>query len=317
MRGRLWAYCLGLVVASAAQAFDPESLPDAAVSTYDVMQSVGSLSLPVGVYDGALPVKPLEGRVRERAWRVPSPNLTTLRVIQGLRVDLANGGYEVILDCDAAACGGFDFRFGIPVLPAPAMNVDLFDYRVITARKILAGREEHVYLLVSRGRTDRYIQVVEVVTPLTAPGPPLMVSDGGHEDPVPAQVAVDPGDLIAVLTAEGHVVLNDLDFPTGAGGLNDRAYPTLEALAAFLKGDAARVVAVVGHTDAVGALDVNVALSQRRAEAVRQRLITRYGVPGAQVQAQGAGYMAPVASNLTTEGREANRRVEAVLLGGE
>jgi OOP family OmpA-OmpF porin len=285
---------------------------------------VGSLSLPVGVYDETLPVKPLEGRVRERAWRVPSPNLTTLRVIQGLRTDLTDGGYEVILDCDAAACGGFDFRFGIPVLPAPAMNVDLFDYRVITARKALAGREEHVYLLVSRGRTDRYIQVMEVVT--ANPGGALPVLDLAPEagtvrrgPDAPEDVPTDdlPSGLIAALTSTGHVVLNDLDFPTGAGGLKERDYPTLEALATYLKGDVARVVAVVGHTDAVGALDANVALSQRRAEAVRQRLITRYGVPGAQVQAQGAGYMAPVASNLTAEGREANRRVEAVLLAAE
>ena len=73
----------------------------------------------------------------------------------------------------------------------------------------------------------------------------------------------------------------------------------------------------MGHTDTVGGLEANVALSRRRAASVRDRLIERHGVPAEQLEAHGTGYLAPVAPNTTAEGREANRRVEAVLLETE
>ena len=92
---------------------------------------------------------------------------------------------------------------------------------------------------------------------------------------------------------------------------------SLQALAAFLRADPARRVTLVGHTDTVGALDRNIALSKRRAASVLERLVSAHGVPRAQIAAEGMGYLAPIASNLTPEGREANRRVEVVLLNTE
>ena len=44
------------------------------------------------------------------------------------------------------------------------------------------------------------------------------------------------------------------------------------------------------------------------------RLVEGHGVPRAQLEADGVGYLAPIASNLSEAGRQANRRVEAVLL---
>jgi len=78
--------------------------------------------------------------------------------------------------------------------------------------------------------------------------------------------------------------------------------------------DESRRVALVGHTDAKGGLETNVALSQRRAASVLERLAGRYKVPRVQMESNGMGYLSPVANNTTREGRDANRRVEAVLL---
>ena len=307
------------MAAAPAAAFDPSSLPGTATLTHDDTEGPASLSLPVGTYDGTLPMLEVEGRLHRRAWRLASANLSTLSIMRGLREDLKAGGYEVLLDCQTEACGGFDFRFGLTVLPAPEMNVDLFDFRVATAQRTAAGRTEFVYLLVSKGRTNRYVQIFDIVAdkavvaateapPLVTP--PVLVP--APESPVPSEPT-----LITELRETGYVVLSDLDFASGAGGLSDRSYATLEALADYLKGNAKRVVLVVGHTDAVGTLEANIALSRQRAQAVRERLISRYDVPAAQVVAQGAGYLSPVASNLTQDGREANRRVEAVLLSAE
>ncbi len=73
----------------------------------------------------------------------------------------------------------------------------------------------------------------------------------------------------------------------------------------------------MGHTDAVGNLETNIALSRARAEAVRLYLIERLDVDPGQVSATGIGYLAPRATNETEDGRETNRRVEAVLLYAE
>jgi len=90
----------------------------------------------------------------------------------------------------------------------------------------------------------------------------------------------------------------------------------LAALAAWLAGNPARRIALVGHTDSQGDLAANVAVSQARAEAVRAILVAQ-GAPAGQIAAEGAGWLAPVASNLTPEGRARNRRVEAVVLAAE
>jgi outer membrane protein OmpA-like peptidoglycan-associated protein len=114
----------------------------------------------------------------------------------------------------------------------------------------------------------------------------------------------------------GAVPLDDLRFRTGASELSGTAYPSLVALAAFLAENPARRVVLVGHTDAEGGRDSNIALSEARAEAVRRHLIDVLGVNPAQLDAAGIGYLAPRATNETAGGREANRRVEVVLLDG-
>lgn len=90
----------------------------------------------------------------------------------------------------------------------------------------------------------------------------------------------------------------------------------LDALVAYLAANPDRQILLVGHTDAVGSLAGNRALSQRRAAAVAEYL-RGAGADAAQIASEGAGYLAPIASNLTEAGRRANRRVEAVLLPRE
>jgi len=75
-------------------------------------------------------------------------------------------------------------------------------------------------------------------------------------------------------------------------------------------------IALVGHTDTVGALDSNIALSQARAEAVRTRLVEEHGVAPERIEAHGIGFLAPRASNRSEAGRDSNRRVEAVVIAG-
>ena len=81
----------------------------------------------------------------------------------------------------------------------------------------------------------------------------------------------------------------------------------------WLAANPSRHVTLVGHTDASGALLANVALSRLRAQSVRAALVAKFSTNAAQIDAQGAGYLAPRASNETPEGRTKNRRVEVML----
>jgi len=68
---------------------------------------------------------------------------------------------------------------------------------------------------------------------------------------------------------------------------------------------------IEGHSDSSGKAAYNKALSQRRADAVRDILINEYGIDTSRVSAVGYGQEQPVASNSTKEGRLENRRVMA------
>jgi len=71
---------------------------------------------------------------------------------------------------------------------------------------------------------------------------------------------------------------------------------------------------LVGHTDAVGSLAANMALSEKRATSVMSYMTRDLGVTASQLDAKGIGYLSSVATNDTSFGREENRRVVAVLV---
>lgn len=73
---------------------------------------------------------------------------------------------------------------------------------------------------------------------------------------------------------------------------------------------------VAGHTDAIGSDEYNYALSERRAQAAADYLMTQ-GIPPARINIVGLGESEPVASNETASGRQLNRRVEIAIYASE
>ncbi|MFP4327339.1 MAG: OmpA family protein [Paracoccaceae bacterium] len=300
---------LGLPLAAAATGLDL-SLPGGARPTAERVSDPGSHAMPVGPWaEGEVPAIRAEGLVTRQAWRVPGRAFTTLQILGPLRDQLLAAGFEIAFECEAQTCGGFDFRFATEVLPVPAMHVDLTRYRYLSALRATDGAvTDHVSVLVSRSMSAGFVQIVHV----SASDGGLAVRDDAEGLPPEADTP-----LLEELVARGHAVLDDLSFETGSSELEGGDYVTLGELAAWLRSNPARKVALVGHTDAVGALENNIALSRQRAQSVRARLVTRHDVPETQLQAEGMGYLAPVASNLTGSGRQANRRVEAVLIAAD
>lgn len=292
-------------------------LPPSARVSVTKTEALGSYPLPIaGFSDGQMQTRPFEGPLTRTAWQIDAPGQTTLELMAPLRAQLVQDGFSVVLDCDAASCGGFDFRYGTPLLPEPDMHVDLGDYRFVSATK----GDQAISLMVSRTAAIGFVQMTHVGAD-AAPSPLMAAaataSTGQVALAAPSAIPIDraaaPADLGASLLAGSSVVLDDLVFASGASSLSDGVYPSLVALAAWLKDNPQARIALVGHTDASGSLEGNVALSRKRAQSVRARLGDRHDAPLARIDAEGVGYLSPRASNLTEEGRDRNRRVEVMM----
>jgi outer membrane protein OmpA-like peptidoglycan-associated protein len=125
-------------------------------------------------------------------------------------------------------------------------------------------------------------------------------------DTIAKIAAVKDDDRGMVITLQGEVL-----FKTGKWELKAGAMAKLDQIADALRGKEQPIV-VYGFTDNVGAMDMNMDLSQKRAQAVRDYLVTK-GIPQDLITAQGKGPADPISDNGSIEGRAANRRVELVV----
>ncbi len=115
------------------------------------------------------------------------------------------------------------------------------------------------------------------------------------------------------LTFCGSLRTYELAFATGADTLLGTDWPILSAVAEVLKSNPSFKIEVAGHTDSTGDAKKNQELSDRRAAAVKQALVSRYGGDASRVSAKGWGATQPIQENTTVDGRAMNRRVEIVL----
>ena len=119
---------------------------------------------------------------------------------------------------------------------------------------------------------------------------------------------VDDKGCAQTLAETVEVKLN-VKFANNSDKIESGASEDIRELAEFMNKFTDTEVIVEGYTDDRGSAQYNQSLSQRRAEAVRQVLISDYGIAASRIQAKGYGEENPIASNDTAEGRAANRRV--------
>ena len=121
--------------------------------------------------------------------------------------------------------------------------------------------------------------------------------------------------LLLELQREGRVSLSGTFFATGSADLASNADDVIAKLANVMQANPEMRMAVIGHTDDTGEFSANISLSERRAQAVVDKLIAPpHAIAADRLVAVGVGSIDPVASNLSDEGRGLNRRVAFVLI---
>jgi outer membrane protein OmpA-like peptidoglycan-associated protein/tetratricopeptide (TPR) repeat protein len=132
----------------------------------------------------------------------------------------------------------------------------------------------------------------------------------GNHDPSKAFELQVP---LAKISSGNSVVLNNVFFETDKADLREASRAELNKLVQFLNDNPSLRIEIGGHTDNVGSDDSNQKLSEARALAVVNYLISK-GVVANRLQSKGYGELKPVADNSTEKGRARNRRTEFTVL---
>ncbi|MCW5684176.1 MAG: OmpA family protein [Pseudolabrys sp.] len=299
----LAALALGYASAATAQPRDVPGARDypgigrfggSVVTGYDVKDFDAARMQAAPFKDGkATDARRIEGRVTRIAYRTGAgPSI--LEVSRNFETQLAKAGFETLVACDTDACGGIPFSEAIDALPMPQMWVDGFNFRYFAGRKAEAGRETFAAVVVSENNGEITAQLTVAVT-------------GAIADKM-----VDAAAMAKGLGESGHIALYGIYFDTDKTVVKPQSKPTLDEIAKLLRAQPTLNVVIVGHTDSQGTYDYNMSLSQRRAAAVAAALVSGYGIAQARLRTAGVGYLAPVGSNASEDGRALNRRVELV-----
>lgn len=124
------------------------------------------------------------------------------------------------------------------------------------------------------------------------------------------------GTGVSVYRDGDNITLNmpgNVTFATDSSDLNPNFFNVLQSVGKVLEEFEQTVVEVAGHTDSTGSEAYNQSLSERRAGSVTQFLQSQ-GVDGQRIISVGLGESYPVADNGSTDGRQANRRVEITMV---
>ena len=214
----------------------------------------------------------------------------------------------------------FDFdtlRLALERIPAPiiytlCMNIyDVETHQPIEAAVRLTSAKDTVVLYAAQSSDDGFIE-----TPLTEGDYIAHMSASGYmpkDDTL--HFVRDTFDLYMQQIKQGiKVKIENLFFATNKTYILPQSEQAMSDLAEFLLMNPSVTIHITGHTDAVGSDEANQILSEGRANAVRNDLISR-GVAPERMTAEGKGEREHVADNDTEEGRQLNRRVEFTITG--
>jgi outer membrane protein OmpA-like peptidoglycan-associated protein len=109
------------------------------------------------------------------------------------------------------------------------------------------------------------------------------------------------------------IILKNVFFSTNSAELLPKSEPELNLLLEMLVQNNQLKICINGHTDNIGTVDRNLLLSEKRAESVKNYLISK-GISSDRLESKGYGETKPIATNQTEEGRQLNRRTEFFII---
>jgi outer membrane protein OmpA-like peptidoglycan-associated protein len=247
--------------------------------------------------DKPVDARKVGGKVTRIAYKAPA-GASLVEVFRNYRMKAEASGFEILLECETAACGGRQFAYAVKMLPMAQIRMDPFNFRYLSARRKAgaSGPETFIEVMASVNNAVVYAHVSAIET-------------GAIENKMVDAAAMKKG-----LKEEGRIALYGIYFDTDKAEIKPESAPTLSEIAKLLKSDASlTAVYIVGHTDSQGGFDYNMDLSKRRAAAIAAELAAKHGVASARLKTAGVGFLAPLGSNATEAGRALNRRTELVL----
>jgi OmpA-OmpF porin, OOP family len=257
------------------------------------------------VFDKAIDV---EGHVSAYFYVAPKER-SALEIFRNYQSALKGAGFTALYSCELRACDDAQLR-------------DPFRRELLGQRKWTANRTDptgsfdrdvrFTSAKLSHNGADAYVMVyvAEPNSLWQAPVAAVVVAEPAPMDT--GNVVVNTDRLKKGLVDEGRIALYGIYFDSGRAEVKPESKPQLEEMAKLLSSDKSLEVVIVGHTDNQGTVAGNIALSQRRAEAVVTALTSSYKIDANRMRARGVASFAPVATNRTEAGRAKNRRVELI-----
>ena len=240
-------------------------------------------------------VKTLEGRVQRQNYFIEGNSSSPIEVFSNYREALLGKGFEVLFECQRLNCGSSSSAWSKPLKNLMATNVD---------------KDQQFYIVARLGAPQTYVAIF-IKGQYGGLGIEYMIDQIEPKAMETGRVAVSIDDMMSSLDRTGKVAIYDIFFDTGEAILTTNSTPVLQDIAKLLEKRSTLSLYIVGHTDDTGTLELNRALSQRRAQAVVTDLIER-GINARRLTPFGAGPFAPAATNRNDNGRATNRRVELV-----
>lgn len=251
----------------------------------------------------------LEGKVTRTLYRGPAER-STLEIQRNYRSALEAADFEILYTCDGDECGRLfhwifykemSQRIRTTKTAAAAFDIPQ-DLRYVAAKGLVGDRVAHVSVLTAFDAgfsklSKQPVTLLEVIE---------------TEAMETGMVTIDAEAMAKGIDAKGHIAIYGVYFDTDSADIKAESATTLAEIFTLLTNRPSLKLLVVGHTDNQGDYDYNMGLSGRRAGSVVTALTGQYGIDGTRLRSAGVGYLAPVASNDTEEGRRKNRRVELV-----
>ena len=271
--------------------------PGSTISVYNVTD-FDEFKVPLSRPDAGVPkTQTIEGKITRIVYDTPAPR-SVLEIYRNFESALTHAGFKPLYSCvnnDGCGSGG----------PTQLSSVGREDWSWGAGHRFLAAKLERsggtAYVTVHVGQWSDLSRGTQTVL--------FVVETKAMEKDL---VTVDSKALGDDIATQGHSAVYGIYFDTGKAEVKPESDAALKQIGQLLQEQASLKLLVVGHTDNVGGLASNMDLARRRADAVVKALTLQYGVTAARLSAQGAGPLAPVASNRSEDGRAKNRRVERV-----